>query len=62
MAVEPNSAAAQVGLQPGDVVVGVNGREIAKPDDLREVTAQRARLWRFQIDRGGQIISSMLGG
>jgi Do/DeqQ family serine protease len=62
MAVEPNSAAAQVGLQPGDVVVGVNGREIAKPDDLREVTAQRSRLWRFQIDRGGQIISSMLGG
>ncbi len=62
MAVEPNSAAGQVGLQPGDVVLGVNGREIKAPEDLREVTQQRSRLWRFQIDRGGQIINSMLGG
>jgi Do/DeqQ family serine protease len=62
MAVELNSAAGQVGLQPGDVVVTVNGREIKTPADLREATAQRARIWRFQIDRGGQIINSMMGG
>ncbi|MGQ3357238.1 MAG: Do family serine endopeptidase [Phreatobacter sp.] len=62
MAVEPNSAAGQVGLQPGDVVLSVNGRDIRSPADLREATAQRARLWRFQIDRGGQIINSMMGG
>jgi Do/DeqQ family serine protease len=60
--VEPGSPAQQVGLQPGDVVVGVNGREIKAPADLQQATAQRARLWRFQIDRGGQIINSMMGG
>ena len=60
--VEPGSPAAQVGLQPGDVVLGVNGREIKAPTDLQQATAQRARLWRFQIDRGGQVINSMMGG
>ncbi|WP_439576038.1 DegQ family serine endoprotease [Phreatobacter sp.] len=62
IAIEPGSPAAQVGLQPGDVVVGVNGREIAAPEDLQQATAQRSRLWRFQIDRQGQVINSILGG
>jgi Do/DeqQ family serine protease len=60
--VEPGSPAAQVGLQPGDVVLGVNGREIKAPTDLQQATRERARLWRFQIDRGGQVINSMMGG
>jgi Do/DeqQ family serine protease len=60
--VEPGSPAAQVGLQPGDFVLGVNGTEIKVPRDLQQATAQRARLWRFQIDRQGQVINSMMGG
>ncbi|QCK87149.1 Do family serine endopeptidase [Phreatobacter aquaticus] len=60
--VEPGSPAAQVGLQPGDFVLGVNGSEIKAPRDLQQATAQRARLWRFQIDRQGQVINSMMGG
>jgi Do/DeqQ family serine protease len=60
--VEAGSPAAQVGLQPGDFVLGVNGTEIKAPRDLQQITSQRARLWRFQIDRQGQVINSMLGG
>jgi serine protease Do len=33
-AVEPNSAAAQAGIQPGDVVVSVNDKAIEQPADL----------------------------
>jgi Do/DeqQ family serine protease len=61
-AVEAGSPAGQVGLQPGDVVLGVNGREIKTPADLQQATRERSRLWRFQIDRGGQVINSMMGG
>lgn len=62
IAVEPGSPANQVGLQPGDVVLGVNGREINLPGDLQQAASQRSRLWRFQIDRQGQVINSILGG
>lgn len=61
-AVEANSPAAQIGLQPGDVVLAVNGQRIAAPRDLAQATATRARLWRFQIDRMGQVFNSMIGG
>ncbi|MGL4290117.1 MAG: DegQ family serine endoprotease [Phreatobacter sp.] len=60
--VEPGSPAQQIGLQPGDVVLGVNGAEIKTPRSLQQTTAQRSRLWRFQIDRQGQVINSMTGG
>lgn len=60
--VEPGSPAQQIGLQPGDVVLGVNGAEIKSPGELQRATAQRSRLWRFQIDRQGQVINSMTGG
>ena len=60
--IEPGSPAQQIGLQPGDVVLGVNGAEIKAPGELQRATAQRSRLWRIQIDRQGQVINSMTGG
>lgn len=60
--IQDSSPAQQVGLQPGDVVLAINGERITSPGILQEATAQRARLWRFTIDRQGQVVNSMIGG
>jgi Do/DeqQ family serine protease len=56
------SAAQSVGFQKGDVVVSVNGQNIAKSSDLERITNAGSRSWRITIDRGGQQISVMFSG
>ena len=58
--VDGASAAAGIGLQPGDIVRDVNGVEIDTPETLAEVTAQDTRWWRFSVDRNGQTMRQML--
>ncbi|MBZ8134583.1 serine protease [Afifella sp. IM 167] len=60
--VEPRSPAAQLGLQPGDVVVAVQGRRIGSARDLHKMTGERQRLWRLTIDRRGRVSQLMIGG
>ena len=60
--VDDATPARQIGLQPGDIVLGVNGERISSPADLVRLTAQRSRLWRVQIDRHGDVINSVFGG
>ncbi len=57
-AVDPNSAAAEAGIMPGDTVVAVNGRQIRDFDDLSLVAKLGAgeRLV-FTLDRGGETVS-----
>ncbi|WP_075216609.1 DegQ family serine endoprotease [Mongoliimonas terrestris] len=50
------SPAARVGLAPGDIIVVVNGQEIASTEDLAALTADRPLLWRLTLDRNGRII------
>jgi len=53
-AVQPGSAAAAAGLQPGDVVVAIDGQAIESFSDMqRIVSANAGRTLEFQIDRGG---------
>jgi Do/DeqQ family serine protease len=60
--VADGSAAQSLGFQKGDVVVSVNGQNIAKSSDLERITNAGSRSWRITIDRGGQQISVMFSG
>jgi Do/DeqQ family serine protease len=60
--VEEGSAADQVGLRNGDVVVAVNGVEIASTHQLVGATAQQANVWDMTIQRGGRLINSRVRG
>lgn len=51
-AVEDNSAAAQLGLLPEDVIVGVNRQPIANLADLRKIMTNRSGIAALNIRRG----------
>jgi regulator of sigma E protease len=53
-AVQPGSPAAAAGLQPGDVVLSIDGQAIESFSDMqRIVSAKAGRTLEFKIDRGG---------
>ncbi len=60
--VTDGSAAQSVGFQKGDIVVSVNGQNIAKSSELERITNAGSRSWRITIQRGGQQISVMFSG
>ncbi|MCW2273905.1 Do family serine endopeptidase [Rhodoblastus acidophilus] len=60
--VEDNTPAATVGFQKGDIVLTVNGAKIAGTRDLDRAASQRPYVWRLTINRGGQVITSVIGG
>jgi S1-C subfamily serine protease len=57
-----DSAAANVGFQKGDIILTVNSQKISKTGDLEKATAERQRIWRITLVRGGQQINVTLGG
>jgi S1-C subfamily serine protease len=57
-----NSTAAALGFRPGDLVLSVNGQKIARTRDLERATSEAARVWRIEIQRGGQRLSLALSG
>jgi S1-C subfamily serine protease len=60
--IAPDSLAANLGMQKGDVVREVNGAKIASTRDLESAAGQRPRLWDLAIERSGQIIRTRIGG
>jgi len=56
----PNTPAARIGLQPGDIVRGVNGAEIETVADLSKAMSSKPNLWRFDFERGGAIIRQVI--
>jgi S1-C subfamily serine protease len=51
-----------VGLQKGDVILAVNDARIARTADLQRIAEPRRSWWKLTRGRGGQIITTALGG
>ncbi len=60
--IEEGSFAQQFNLQKGDVILAVNDRKIATTRDMEQATGGRAYYWKITLSRGGQTITTMIGG
>uniref|UniRef100_UPI00131D5874 PDZ domain-containing protein n=1 Tax=Beijerinckia sp. L45 TaxID=1641855 RepID=UPI00131D5874 len=60
--VAPDSNAATVNFKKGDVLLSVNEKPIANTKDLQEATGGRHYYWKLTIGRGGEVVTTVLGG
>ncbi len=56
------STARRLGLQPGDIIVQLNGTPVRTVRNLAELVAQRAKTWDMTIRRGGQEFRTVIRG
>ncbi len=59
---ESSSIARRIGIQPGDIVLEINGEKIDTTRGLEKAVAKPARLWRMSIQRGGELIRTTIAG
>ncbi len=60
--IEENSTASQLGFRKGDLIVAINGKNVATTKELDAVTSQRQRLWEVTISREGRVVTTAFGG
>ncbi len=60
--IEPKSPADRVGFRPGDVVLSVQGEDVASARQLSDLVEAGGRLWRISFNRGGRVSNIMIGG
>ncbi len=60
--IDPASVASRVGFQKGDVIIGVNGVQVASSKELERLASRSAQVWEIKINRGGQVLTSVFGG
>lgn len=60
--IEEGSTAAAVNFQKGDVILSVNDAKIASTRELERATNGRHLYWKLTIGRGGEIITTVIGG
>ena len=61
-AITPGSAAEQVGFQKGDVILALNNQRIIDTGVLDRLSRARTYLWRIVYNRGGQTLTTTIGG
>jgi serine protease Do len=57
-----NSAAARIGLQPGDFIVQINGAKVANVDEAKAELDKGAQRWQLAIRRGGRVMTVTIEG
>ncbi|MES2034138.1 MAG: Do family serine endopeptidase, partial [Pseudomonadota bacterium] len=57
-AVAAGGSAQRVGLRTGDIVRGINGREIRSVSDLGGALNVKVRIWQLTIERNGKVITA----
>jgi Do/DeqQ family serine protease len=60
--VEPDSNAAQLGLQKGDRIVSVDGENVATTRDLEKLQKPRNYYWKLTVGRGADVVTTVVGG
>ena len=60
--VAPDSNAAAVAFQKGDMILSINGRTIKTTKDLQMATGGQYDYWKVSILRAGQVIQTVLNG
>ena len=60
--VAPDSNAAAVAFQKGDMILSVNGKAIKTTKDLVAATSGQSDYWKLSILRAGQVIQTVLNG
>lgn len=60
--VAPDTNAAAVSFQKGDMILSVNGKPIKTTHDLSVATTGQHDYWKLSILRGGQVIETVLNG
>ncbi|MGA7324695.1 MAG: PDZ domain-containing protein, partial [Rhodomicrobium sp.] len=59
---EAYSIARRIGVQPGDIIVEINGEKVETTKGLEKLVTKSARVWRMSIQRGGQLIRTAIAG
>jgi Do/DeqQ family serine protease len=61
--IAPDSQAAAVNFQRGDIIIAVNDTKIATSHDLEKaVGGGRHYYWKITLGRGGQVMTTVIGG
>lgn len=60
--IEEGSQASLINFQIGDVIVAINDEPIRTTRDLEAATSRSRNYWKLTIGRGGQIITTVIGG
>lgn len=60
--VDPDTPAANVNLQRGDVILAINDTKIGTTRDMEKATGGRHYFWKVTFARGGQVATTMIGG
>ena len=56
------SPADRIGLEPGDILLRVNGEDIDSVATLRELVLRNYSVWRVEIGRGGRVLQIVVRG
>ena len=60
--VDPDSPAAQIGFQKGDILVSLNREKLASSREAERLLRDRARGWEVTLDRKGQVFTTFVRG